>query len=155
MWHDNKGIGMRRLKKYLIGLGIFLVIFTGFGFFGLPPILKSVLIKQLSQNLHRDVTIREVKFNPYVLSLTVRDLLVKDRGSSQAFFSFEEIYLNLQMMSAFRLAPVFKEIRLKKPFINVVRNQDLSYNFSDLMEKKETQTGNQNPEKNRSPCGFL
>ena len=137
MWQDNKGKRMRRFKKYLIGLGIFLVIFTVFGFFGLPPILKSVLIKQLSQNLHRDVTIREVKFNPYVLSLTVRDLLVKDRGSSQAFLSFEELYLNLQMMSAFRLAPVFKEITLKKPFINVVRNQDLSYNFSDLMEKKE------------------
>ena len=69
MWHGIGGKGMRRLKKYLIGVGIFLVIFTLFGFFGLPPILKSVLIKQLSQNLHRDVTIREIKFNPYVLSL--------------------------------------------------------------------------------------
>jgi uncharacterized protein involved in outer membrane biogenesis len=137
MWQDNKGKWMRRFKKYLIGLGIVLVIFTIFGFFGLPPILKSVLTKQLSQNLHRDVTIREVKFNPYVLSLTVRDLLVKDRGNPQAFFSFEELYVNLQLMSAFRLAPVIKEITLKKPFINVVRNQDLSYNFSDLMEKKE------------------
>ena len=137
MWQGSGGRGMRRLKKYLIGLGIFLVIFTGFGFFGLPPILKSVLIKQLSQTLHRDVTIREVKFNPYVLSLTVRDLLVKDRGGAQAFLSFEELYLNMQMMSVFRRAPVFKEITLKKPFINVVRKQDLSYNFSDLMKKKE------------------
>jgi uncharacterized protein involved in outer membrane biogenesis len=137
MWQDKRMKRVRRLKKVLIGIGIFLVIFTLFGFFGLPPILKSVLIKQLSQNLHRDVTIREVKFNPYVLSLTVRDLLVKDRGSSQDFFSFEELYLNLQMMSVFRLAPVLKEITLKKPFFNVVRKQDLSYNFSDLMEKKE------------------
>ena len=40
---------MRRLKKYLIGLGIFLVIFTVFGFFGLPPILKSILTKKLSR----------------------------------------------------------------------------------------------------------
>ena len=50
------GESMRRFKKYLIGLGIFLVIFTLFGFFGLPPILKSILIKQLSQSLHREVT---------------------------------------------------------------------------------------------------
>ena len=62
---------------------------------------------------------------------------MKDRGNPQTFFSFEELYVNLQMMSAFRLAPVIKEITLKKPFINLVRNQDLSYNFSDLMEKKE------------------
>ena len=137
MGQDNKGKTIRRFKKYLIGLGIVLVVFTVFGFFGLPPILKSLLIKQLSQNLHRDVAIREIKFNPYVLSLTIRELVVKDRGNPQAFFSFEELYVNLQLMSAFRLAPVIKEITLKKPFINVVRRQDLSYNFSDLMEGKE------------------
>ncbi len=74
---------MRRIGRYLIGLGIFLVLFTLFGFFGLPPILKSVLIKRLSDNLQRDVSIREIKFNPYVLSLTVRDLLIKDRGEGQ------------------------------------------------------------------------
>ena len=119
---------MRRLEKYLIGLGIFLVIFTLFGFFGLPPILKSILIKQLSQSLHREVAMKEIKTNPYTLSATVRDFMVKDRGSSQTFVSFEELYINLQILSAIRQALIFKEIRLKKPFINLVRHQDQSYN---------------------------
>ena len=123
------GESMRRLKKYLIGLGIFLAIFTLFGFFGLPPILKSILIKQLSQSLHREVTIKEIKTNPYTLSATVRDFMVKDRGSSQTFVSFEELYINLQILSAIRQALIVKEIRLKKPFINLVRHQDQSHNF--------------------------
>jgi len=131
------GESMRRLKKYLIGLGIFLVIFTIFGFLGLPPILKSILVKQLSQSFHREVTIKEIKTNPYTLSATVRNFMVKDRGSSQAFVSFEELYINLQILSVIRQALIFKEIRLKKPFINLVRHQDQSYNFSDLIKKEE------------------
>ena len=69
-----------RPKKVLIGLIIFFAVFTLFGFFGLPPIAKSLLTKKLSQALHREVTIQQIKTNPYALSLTVRGFLVKDRG---------------------------------------------------------------------------
>ena len=127
-----------RLKKILIGFIIFFVVFTLVGFFVLPPILKSILIKQLSQNLHREVTINQIKVNPYTLSITARGLLVKDRGSSETFVSCEEIYLNFQSFSALRLAVIFSEIRLKQPFIKITLNQDMSYNFSDLLEKKES-----------------
>ena len=124
-----------RLKKILIGLIIFFVVFTLVGFFVLPPILKSILIKQLSQNLHREVTINQIRINPYALSIMVRGLLVKDRGSSETFLSCEEIYLNLQSFSALRLALILREIRLKQPFIKITLNQDMSYYFSDLLEK--------------------
>jgi uncharacterized protein involved in outer membrane biogenesis len=127
-----------RLKKILIGIIIFFVVFTLVGFFVLPPILKSILIKQLSQNLHREVTINQIKVNPYTLSITARGLLVKDRESSETFVSCEEIYLNLQSFSALRLALILSEIRLKQPFIKITLNQDMSYNFSDLIEKKES-----------------
>jgi len=127
-----------RLKKILIGLIIFFVVFTLVGFFVLPPVLKSILVKQLSQNLHREVTIKQIKVNPYTLSITVRGLLVKDRGSSETFVSCEEFYLNLQSFSVLRLAVIFSEIRLKQPYIKITLNQDMSYNFSDLLEKKES-----------------
>jgi hypothetical protein len=127
-----------RLKKILIRFIIFFVVFTLVGFFVLPPILKSILTKKLSENLHREVTINQIKVNPYTLSITVRGLLVKDRGSSETFVSCEEIYLNFQSFSALRLAVIFSEIRLKQPFIKITLNQDMSYNFSDLLEKKES-----------------
>ncbi len=126
-----------RPKKILIGLVIFFAVFTLFGFFGLPPIVKSVLTKKLSQTLHREVTIRQVKFNPYALSLTVRGFLVKDRGSSDKFVSFDELYVNLQSISALKFALVLREVRLKQPYINIKRNDEINYNFSDLLEKGE------------------
>ena len=127
-----------RLKKILIGLIIFFVVFTLVGFFALPPILKSILTKKLSENLHREVTISQIKINPYALSVTVRGLMVKDQASSEAFVSCDEIFLNLQTLSALRMALILKEIRLTKPFIKIARHPDMSYNFSDLIEKKES-----------------
>ncbi len=69
-----------RAKKILIGLIIFFVVFTLVGFFALPPILKSILTKQLSENLHREVTIDQIKINPYTLSISVRGLTSKRQG---------------------------------------------------------------------------
>jgi uncharacterized protein involved in outer membrane biogenesis len=126
-----------RVKKIVIGLLIFFVVFTLIGFFVLPPVLKSILTKELSQNLHREVTISEIKTNPYTLSAVVRGLLVKDRSSTETFVSCDELFLNLGSLSAIRMAPVLKEIRITKPYIRITRNQDLSYNFSDLLEEKK------------------
>jgi hypothetical protein len=129
---------MRRLKKFLIGTIIFFVVFTIVGFFVLPPIVKSILTKKLSENLHRQVTINQVKINPYTLSLTARGLTVKDRASPETFASCEEIFLDLQSLSALKMALIFSEIRFTKPYLNISHRQDLSYNFSDLIEKKES-----------------
>ena len=128
---------LRRFKKILLGVAIFFVLFTLVGFFVLPPILKSILTQKLSENLHREVSIRQIKLNPYALSLTVRGFLIKERNSPEAFVSFDELFINLQSLSAIKRAILIKEFRISRPFIKVARNQDLSYNFSDLLEKKE------------------
>ncbi len=125
-----------RGKKILVGLLIFFVVFTLAGFFALPPILKSVLTKELSKALVREVTIDRVKINPYALSMTIRGLLIKERSGGGTFLSCDEIYANLGTLSAVRMAPVLKEIRVTGPYIKITRNQDLSYNFSDLLEQK-------------------
>ena len=134
----NWRISRDRLKKIIIGLVIFFAVFTLFGFFGLPPIVKLLLTKKLSEALHREVTIQQLKINPYALSLTLRGFLVKDKGSSEKFVSFDELYVNLQSISALKIAPPLREIRLKQPYVNIKRIDETTYNFSHLMENKET-----------------
>ena len=142
-----------RPKKVLIGLIIFFVVFTLFGFFGLPPIVKSILTQKLSETLHREVTIEQIKINPYALSLTLRGFIVKDKGGSEKFVSFDELYVNLQSISIPRLALVLREIRLKQPYFNIKRIDETAYNFSDLMEKKEPKPAEKPAEKSK-PLGF-
>ena len=127
------------LKKIAIGLLIFFAVFTIVGFFVLPPILKSVLAQKLSENLHRETTIGDIKFNPYTLSVTVKKLMVNERDRSGPFVSFGELFVNLQAISVYEKGIVLKEIRLKEPYIKVNRNPDESYNFSDLIEKKPSE----------------
>ena len=126
-----------------------MIVFTLVGFFAVPPLLKSILIKQLSKNLHRDVSIHKVRFNPYTLSIKVEGFQVKERMSSETFVSCEEIFLNLQSLSVIRRALVLQEINIKDPYLKLNRHEDGSYNFSDLMATKASAT-----EKGKRPFHF-
>jgi len=128
---------MGRLKKFIIGIAIFFAVYTITGFLILPPIIKSVAVKKLSEALHRPVVIQKIKLNPYALSLTIIGLTVKEREEPTDFVSFNSLYVNLQGVSIFKLAPVIKELRLERPFVRVVRNMDGGYNFSDLISSSE------------------
>jgi hypothetical protein len=115
-------------------LGIAIFVYTFVGFLIMPPVLKIVLTKQLSQHLHRDVAIQKITLNPFALSVNVNDLEVKNRNGSETFFSFRELYVNLQIASALKKGLILKEIRVDRPYVNVLRYEDELYNFSDLLE---------------------
>ena len=111
-----------------------MLFYTLFGFVILPLVVKHVAIKQLSKQLDREVTIRTVRINPYVLSGTIRGLLVKDKDG-EPFLSLEEAYANFQLSSFFSRPWVFKEIHTTQPHIRVQINKDYTFNFSDLATK--------------------
>jgi hypothetical protein len=121
----------RKLVLWVVGLVLF---YTLFGFVILPLIVKHVAIKQLSTQLDREVTIRSVRINPYVLSGTIRGLLVKDKDG-EPFLSLEEAYANFQLSSFFGKPWVFKEIHTSQPYVRVQINKDYTFNFSDLVTK--------------------
>ena len=124
------------VKKTLVWALIFVTVYSIAGFFLVPPILKSVLVKKLSEGLHRQVAIRQIKVNPFVLSATVRGFLIKERNGRDTFVSFDELYLNLQSISILKRGLVLSEIKVNRPYVNIVRNDDASYNFSDLLGPK-------------------
>jgi hypothetical protein len=129
----------RRAKAILIWAASGVVVFTVVGFFVVPPILKSVLVTQLTTALRREVAIREVRFNPFALSATVRGLTVKEPKGPETFAAFEELYVNLEASSLVRWGAVVREVRLTKPFVRLVRRQDESFNFSDLLPAPQPQ----------------
>ncbi|HKY09137.1 MAG TPA: DUF748 domain-containing protein, partial [Candidatus Binatia bacterium] len=105
--------------------------------FGLaaPPLIRGKVASTLSEKLHRPVTIEQISINPFALTLAVRGFLMKERQGDTPAVAFDELFVNLEMKSLFRLAPVIKELRLLKPYVSLVRNDDLKYNFQDLIEE--------------------
>jgi uncharacterized protein involved in outer membrane biogenesis len=132
---------LRRLRKLLIWSGAVFLAVALFAFFGLPPLMRSFLMRTLSDTLHREVTIQQIKINPLTLSLAVRGVMVKDRETPDTFASFDQLFINLQSFSALRWALILKEVRLDRPYIRIVRHQDGSYNFSDLLEAGSSDQG--------------
>ncbi len=131
---------MRRFRKWLIGLVLFFVVFTLFGFFGLPPILKSVLVKKMSEALKREVTIQKIKVNPYTLSATAAGIRIQERGGAETFLSCDELFINIEILSAVKRALILKELRIQNPYLKVARPDEQMYNFSDLIPMKEQKT---------------
>jgi hypothetical protein len=131
----------RKLLFWVLGL---LLLYTVVGFLILPPIIRAVAVKQLSKQLDREVSIQQVKLNPFVLSCTVRGLLIKDQDG-EPFVSWDEVYVNFQLSSFLGKAWVFKEISTTRPFIRVQMNKDYTFNFSDLVAKFSTNAPNAAP----------
>jgi len=126
----------RRLGLWVAGL---LLLYTIVGFLVLPPIIRSVAIKQISRQLDREVTIEKVSLNPFACSTTVRGLLVKDKDG-QPFISWDSVYVHFQFTSLFGPAWRFEEINVTNPFVRVQMNADRTFNFSDLISKFATAT---------------
>ncbi|MBW6502751.1 DUF748 domain-containing protein [bacterium] len=123
------------VRKGLIAGAAVVLAYTLFGFLALPPILESVLSKSLSRALHRKATIRDIRVNPFVLSVSVRGLAISERDSPGTWVSSEEAFANVQLASVIRGGPVLAEMRLSRPYVNIARRPDGSYNFTDLIDE--------------------
>src|SRR3990172_8640284 len=98
------------VRKGLIAGGAVVLVYALFGFLALPPLL---------QTLHGKATIREIRVNPFVLSVSVRGLTISERDSPGTWVSAEEAFANLQLASVIRGGPVLTELRLSRPYVNI------------------------------------
>src|SRR5690349_4055708 len=112
-----------RGRKAVLWIAGAMLFYTLAGFFILPPIVRAVAIKQLSSALDRQVTIQKVKLNPYTLSATIRGLLIQDKDR-QPLVSWDEVYVNFQIVSLFNRAWIFKEVSATQPFVRAQLNKD-------------------------------
>ena len=123
------------VRKGMIAGGAAFLVYILFGFLALPPILKSVLSKTLTETLHRKAEVRDIRVNPLELSVSVRGLTISERDAPGTWISAAEVFANLQMASVIRGGPVLSEIRLSRPYVNIARRPDGSYNFTDLIDE--------------------
>ena len=120
-----------RRHKWLLRSAVAFVVYTLVGFFLLPPIIKWQMVERLPAITKRQAAVQQVKVNPWTLSLTVRGLALTE-PDGRPFASWDELYVNFQASSLFRWAWTFKEIRLVKPFGEVILFKDGRLNFANL-----------------------
>ncbi len=124
---------LAKLKTMSLRFGISILVIWAFGFLALPPLVKHFATKAASDALHRTVLIEELRINPITLSVRIKGLSMSELGSTSPFFTVNELYANLEMSSIFRGVSVLKAIKVKAPYIKIVRRDDATYNVDDIL----------------------
>jgi uncharacterized protein involved in outer membrane biogenesis len=110
----------------LVGLGLTAVAFIA------PPFVKRQLERRLADTLRREVTIRDLRLNPWVLSTTIDGLAISDRDGRQ-LFGCERLYVKFGFWSLFSGPWNLKEVSLTAPAARLEIDRDGSLNISDLL----------------------
>ncbi len=137
-----------RQKKVAIIVACIVFVYLVFGFLITPFILRRVLGKNVSEAINRQVTVGTVRVNPLTLSVTLGDFSIKEKDGTR-FVSLGEAYANVQMSSIFKKAVVLKKIRVVNPDVLLVKNEDGTFNFSDMAQGGEPQ-----PEEEEKSAGI-
>ena len=149
---------MSRKKKTAIILAGLLLVYALAGFIIIPLVLESILPDKLSETLHRPVTVENIRLNPFALTAAVEGLDIRDKNASDPFAAFDELFVNIQTLSLFKLGLVAKEVRLVRPDIHIVRTGQTEFNFSDLLPEKDPDAPPdppaESPEHDKKPFQF-
>ena len=124
-----------RLFRGLVWIGGVLAAIAVLGFLVLPLVLRPTLENSLSAALDRKVSIGKLQTNPFALSATLHDVSIGARGDGPPLLTLAEVYVNGELASLFRWAPVIGALKVTQPSLHLVRNADKTYNVSDLVDR--------------------
>jgi uncharacterized protein involved in outer membrane biogenesis len=120
------------LSRVFIVLAGILLLYTAAGFLLVPYVIKQQAIKYVSQSLHRQLTIDQVRTNPYTFTLSMRNLDLKEQDSAP-ILGFNELFTNFELFSSLKnWAFTFALIRLDEPRVNVLMRKDGKLNLEEL-----------------------
>ena len=100
-----------------------------------PPILKSQLVKAASAQLGRTLTVGDIDFKPWTLELTVRDLAIATQDGSAAQLAIKRLYVDAELESLLRLAPVVQALELDEPVVRLRHRGDGAYDIDDILAR--------------------
>jgi len=123
---------LRRLGWCLLAL----LLLWALSWLLLPWLLRTQGEKLGTEKLGRAVHIGAVEFKPWSLELTVRDLQIAGpQPGSPAMLAVERIYVDADIQSVFRLAPVLDAIQVVKPVVHVAQTAPGQFDFDDVLQK--------------------
>lgn len=123
---------LTRWQKSLAITVCCVALYAAFGFLLLPRIVSYVLVEKVSPALNRQISVGEIRVNPFAMTADVSDFVISEPDGSGEFVAFDRLHANLELASIPRLAIVVRQARLDGPRIHIRLGEDGQTNFSDL-----------------------
>ncbi len=138
---------IKRLKMtawIFVGL---LLLYTVSGFWIAPYLIKRELPEFLEQKLGRSAALQEISINPFLLTVELKGFAIQQKKGGR-FIGFDEFFVDFELVSVFKQAAVFNEIRLVGLFAAIEKFKDGRFNFDDLLvspDSKQTKPEDDSP----------
>lgn len=143
---------MRRWQRLLLTL-VVLVLATAAAaaLFG-PGMLRDRAREWVRSETGRSLELGRISVNLLALSVEIRDAALTETDQTTPFAAWERLYVSLSPRSLWHRAPIIRRCQLEKPVVRIERLPDRRFNFSDLLERKET--GPATPPADENPARF-
>lgn len=105
------------------------------GWLGVPPLLKWQLEQQGSELLGRTVTVDKVDFRPWSLELSLEGLRVAQADGKTPQLSIERLYIDAELQSLLRLAPVIDAVNVKQPHVVLHQLAPGRFDIDDVIQR--------------------
>lgn len=124
------GVSAGIVVALLVGLTILVKVLIS------PELVKKTVLPKISAAINRQVSLGDVSVSIFS-GIRLHDLVVQDREGTEPFVKADAIRLEYRFWPLLRKRVEISQIRLESPLVRVVRNSDASFNFSDLLVKKQ------------------
>lgn len=111
-------------------------LYAGIGFWWVPRLLANAIRDTVAERYHRNVELGPITFNPFTFELDARKFAIPD-ADQQPLLSFDRLYVNMALASAWHRGLEFQAITLEGPSIRAVRRPDGRLNLQDLVIPSE------------------
>lgn len=146
-----------RWLKRLVGIAGAVLVLWGVSWLLVPPIVKSQIEARASDQLGRQVTLGKLEFKPWSLELAVHDLAVsraKDSADPSPQLQIKRFYVDMELQSLVRLAPVVDAITLDEPHLRVSYLGSGRYDVDDILSRLSEPTDNTSKKSAEGPAKF-
>ena len=128
------------LKSRLLRLALWtvasLVLIWVLAWLAVPRLLKWQLESRGSEALGRELRVGDVQFVPHALALTLRDLSIAGAdAAAPPQLHVDRIYVDLDVRSLWRLAPVVQALEIDAPHARLVRLAEGRYDIDDVLQR--------------------
>ncbi len=127
---------MHRIFKsklfWLIGVPLLLAgLYALLGFKVAPGIVRTQAQKFVREHYARELTVGEIRIQPFKLQVEVRDLALPD-ADGQPMLGFARLFADFELASIWNRAFTFREVTIEAPRIHAILRRDGSLNLGDL-----------------------
>lgn len=146
---DKIKLGTPLLRRVVFWLLTTFAVYTLFGFFALPPIMKSVLVSQVTDATKRETSVGDIYFNPLTFRLELSGLHIKNLKEEGDLLSLDHMEVAPGISMVWELAPVVSYLKLDGLNVDLTFYGDGKYSISDLLGTPDSvnqQDADKNPE---------